>query len=222
MDLKTYAEEQKKLARQVKIPSNNTLNLQKGDLIFTFDVQYESGFGYVAVDIQEWQGNHLKTFLRRYKVVETYQAGYFAFSEGPLLLQAYKELTTAEKLDPSLLIVDGHGTAHPRQFGLACWLGIQTQVSTIGVAKAPLIDRDYDLDEGAGSRTAVIQNGKVVGYVLRTQTGIKPIFVSSGHLISQEQAVEIVYALRGEHRIIEPIRRADAAARAFARDKQQS
>ncbi|MGB1217271.1 MAG: endonuclease V, partial [Saprospiraceae bacterium] len=116
-------------------------------------------------------------------------------------------------------IIDGHGTAHPRKLGVASWVGIKTKIPSIGIAKDTLLKFDYksNLAEAENSSLPVHLDGETVGYALRTQESIKAVFVSAGHLISQNQALDVVKRIKGEYRIPEPIRRADQKARLAAK-----
>lgn len=214
---------QKQLAAQVIVPpAQEGFFPQKGDLIFTFDIQYKNEIGYVAVDVLQWQQSPIDIFVKSYPVTEPYVPGMFAFREGPLLLHALNDIQEQKGLQPQLLIVDGHGTAHPRKMGVACWLGLKAQIPTIGLAKETLVKYVGDLKKTAGSTLPIWQEGEMVGHVLRTQDGVKPVFVSPGHLVSQQNAINIVMGLRGEFRHIEPIRRADQAARLYAKGELSS
>ncbi len=191
--------------------------LKTGDTIVTLDVQYKGEDGYVALDIQVWEEEGTGLFLAKIPVEFPYEPGYFAFREGPVLLGALDQWREETGKNADLLVIDGHGTAHPRKMGLACWMGIKSQVPSIGVAKEPLLKMPYNLDEEVGATCPVEWEGELVGTVVRTSTGVKPVYVSPGHRVSQTEAVKIALALRGKYRIIEPIRRADQAARKFAK-----
>ncbi|WP_370948649.1 endonuclease V [Amycolatopsis sp. cg5] len=137
-----------------------------------------------------------------------YVPGLFSFRELPPLLAAIAKLTVV----PDLLIADGHGLAHPRRFGLACHLGVVTGIPTIGVAKTPMTGYDTPPDE-RGATTPLLDKGETVGAALRTQRGVKPVFVSVGHRISLERACAEVLRLAPKYRQPETTRRADRLCR---------
>jgi deoxyribonuclease V len=105
-----------------------------------------------------------------------YVPGYLSFRELPLVLQALEKLTKP----PDLLLCDGQGLAHPRRFGLACHLGVLTDIPTIGVAKSRLIGTHKDLSSEKGQWVPLIDKGETVGAVVRTSTNVSPVYVSIG------------------------------------------
>ncbi len=221
MNKETLTQEQIKMQKKILIPKDEHFNLKKHQLIFSLDIQYQEDFGFVAVDIQNAKGEHKGTFVGKYKAEVEYQPGFFAFREGPLLIKAVNDVIQQKRFQPSLLVIDGHGTAHPRKLGVATWVGIQTEIPSIGIAKEPLLKTEYSdfLSSEKGETIDVVLEDEVVGFVLRSQTNVKPIFVSAGHKISQKEALRITQSLSGEFRIVEPIRRADQAARAAAKSE---
>jgi hypothetical protein len=64
-----------------------------------------------------------------------------------------------------------------------------------------------------GGRSPLVAGGQVIGSVLRTRDRVRPLFVSPGHKVSLDDAVEIVLACAVRFRIPEPLRRADALSR---------
>uniref|UniRef100_A0A8C9URE8 Endonuclease V n=1 Tax=Spermophilus dauricus TaxID=99837 RepID=A0A8C9URE8_SPEDA len=65
-----------------------------------------------------------------------YVAGFLAFREVPFLLDLVQRLQEKEPdLMPQVLLVDGNGVLHHRGFGVACHLGVLTELPCIGVAK---------------------------------------------------------------------------------------
>ncbi len=219
MNKDKFKQIQNEMIDKIKIPLNQVFLINSEDLIFTFDVQYTEDIGFVAIDIMKYNGQFIHTYIGQYPVTEEYHSGYFAFKEGPLLLKALNDLRLKFNLTPHLIIIDGHGQAHPRKMGIATWLGIQTNIPCIGVAKRTLIPFDYKNKLGIleNAITPIFIQEEIVGYALRSQLNVKPIFVSSGHLISQKESLRIIKELKGKYRIIEPIRRADQKARKAAK-----
>lgn len=133
-----------------------------------------------------------------------YEPGVFALREASCLLGAFEKLERV----PDVVLVDGHGLAHPRRFGLACLLGIMLDVPTVGCAKKRLCGTHEPLDEPAGSAQDLIHDGQVVGQVLRTQDGVNPVFVSPGHRYDVQSATALASACTSPWRIPEPLRQA--------------
>ncbi len=134
-----------------------------------------------------------------------YVPGLLSFREGPAVLAALRKLRTP----PDVLIYDGHGLAHPRRFGIGCHVGVILNRPTIGCAKSRLIGRYRGPGSRRGSAAQLIDDGEVIGSVLRTQDGINPVFVSVGHLIDLPGAQQIVLACAIRYRLPEPTRLAD-------------
>lgn len=134
-----------------------------------------------------------------------YIPGYLFFREGPAIIDALKKLT----VKPDVILVDGHGIAHPRGIGSASHLGLLLDIPTIGCAKARLVGDFAEPDSTKGSLSPLIHDNRVVGSVLRTRNGVKPIFVSPGHKIDIEGAIRVTLACLGSYRIPEPLRCAD-------------
>jgi len=130
-----------------------------------------------------------------------YVPGLLSFREIPPLIPVLKKAPR-----PDLIIVDGHGTAHPRGFGLACHLGLITGVPTIGCAKSLLVGTCEKPGPDPGSMTPMTYDGKVVGYALRSRKGSKPLYISPGHLLDPEEAVKGVQLCLKGYRLPEPTR----------------
>lgn len=138
-----------------------------------------------------------------------YLPGLLAFRELPPLLEALDKLS--EK--PALVVCDGYGVAHPRRFGLACHLGVLTDIPTFGVAKTPFVFDHEEPGPRRGDRTPLRDGGEVVGSALRTREGVKPVFVSVGHAVSLENACAHTLRLASRYRLPETTRRADRLCR---------
>jgi len=138
-----------------------------------------------------------------------YVPGLLAFREGPVLLSALRKITSV----PDLLVCDGQGIAHPRGVGIASHLGVLLGIPAIGVAKSRLVG-DYEMPPPAkGAASPLFLNGKVVGSVLRTRAGAKPVFVSPGHLVGVDAATKLALSLCTHFRLPEPVRAAHNLSR---------
>ena len=146
-------------------------------------------------------------------VVETalrfpYVPGLLSFREAPVIIEAFERV----RQTPDLLLVDGQGLAHPRRFGVACHLGVTLGLPTIGCAKSRLCGEHDAPSREAGSRAPLLDGGEVIGSVVRTRDGVAPVFVSIGHLIGLDEAVEWTLRCTRGYRIPEPLRQAHMAA----------
>jgi deoxyribonuclease V len=139
-----------------------------------------------------------------------YIPGLLSFRETPAVVAALQGLPAA----PDLLMVDGHGRAHPRRFGIACHLGLVLDLPTLGCAKSRLVGHHDEPGNEIGAWTPLVDHDEIIGAVLRTRPGVKPVFVSVGHRISLETAIRFVLACGRGVRLPEPTRLADALASA--------
>jgi len=142
-----------------------------------------------------------------------YIPGLLTFREGPALLKAFSQVKTK----PDVVLFDGQGIAHPRGLGLASHLGLFLDVPTIGCAKTPLVGTFGNVGHSKGSVTPLVHEEQVVGMVVRTKDGIKPLFVSVGHKISLTRAVAVVLSSCRGYRLPEPVRRAHLAVNILRR-----
>jgi deoxyribonuclease V len=202
-------------AKQARLASRVVLSsavLPAEPTVLALDVQYGRNLGHVAGSL--WRGSdELGTWVGTLRVSVDYVPGYFCFREGPPLLALVERLSAEGTPTPDLLIVDGHGIAHPRKFGVACWLGLACGIPTLGCAKESLLPNANDPDPPRGSDVAIVLEGEQVGWGLRMQDGVNPVFASPGHLISLGDARERILSLPGSYRIPDPQRRADHACR---------
>lgn len=162
------------------------------------------GFGAVVVWDRE-TGETVDSARAEAPVSFPYVPGLLSFRELPVLALAWRRLQTA----PDVLLFDGHGVAHPRRFGLACHGGVLFDVPSVGCAKSVLVGEHQPPDEEKGATSALVDGGQEVGRAVRTRTGVRPVFVSIGHRVDLNAAVEVVLASAPKYRVPEPIRRAD-------------
>jgi deoxyribonuclease V len=157
--------------------------------------------GYPELDLVE-------TAIARCPTTFPYIPGLLSFREAPAVLEALDRLRSL----PDLLICDGQGIAHPRRLGLASHLGLCTGLPSIGAAKSRLIGRHEPVGEGRGDRQPLWDGDEIIGAVLRTRKNTQPVYVSIGHRISLETAVQLVLACTGAYRLPEPTRQAHRLA----------
>ncbi len=185
-------------------------------LVAGLDVAYSSseGSGLVAAGIVVLDAHTLEVVEEATAVADAvfpYIPGLFAFRELPVLVAALNRLHAI----PELLLCDGQGLAHPRRFGLACHLGVLTGIPAAGIAKTPFVG-SHDpaaLGPRRGASTPLVDAGETVGRVLRTQDGVKPVYVSTGHAVDLDTACRHVLALAPRYRLPETTRLADRLSR---------
>ncbi len=146
---------------------------------------------------------------RAWEVVDEnfpYIPGLLAFREGPAIIKTYKKL----KEKPDVLIFDGQGIAHPRGFGIACYVGVLLDIPTMGIGKSRLYGTHKEPEDIAGSYQSLFsKNNEQIGVVLKTKKRINPVFVSIGHKIDLSTSVDIALNCHRGYRIPEPTRLAD-------------
>ncbi len=150
----------------------------------------------------------LETAIARLPTRFPYVPGLLSFREIPAVLKALEQIQD----DPDLLLCDGQGIAHPRRFGIACHLGILTGLPTIGVAKSRLIGSYEEPAMEKGSWTPLMDGAECIGAVLRSRSGVQPLYISPGHRISLETAIEYVLACSPKYRLPETTRQAHRLA----------
>ncbi len=156
--------------------------------------------------------------MARRKLRFPYVPGLLSFRESPVLLAAFARL----RVSPDVILIDGHGVAHPRRFGIACHLGLLLDRPTIGCAKSILVGEAGEPGAQAGSAVALVDKGEKVGVALRTRDNVRPIYVTIGHRVSLESAVRIVAQCVDGFRLPKPTREADHWVRDLRRDYQKS
>jgi len=123
-----------------------------------------------------------------------------------------------------VLLVDGQGIAHPRRLGIATHLGVLLDWPSVGCAKSRLFGQAPEPEIEQGAFTWLREGDQVLGVVLRTRRGVKPVFVSPGHRMDIDRARELVLSCTAGYRLPEPTRQAhilaEKAKRAATEDSQ--
>lgn len=175
------------------------------------DVGFEDGgqITRAVVSVLSWPDlTPLEDALARRPTGFPYVPGLLSFRELPAVLEALERLSVM----PDLLFCDGQGIAHPRRLGIAAHLGVLTDLPAIGVGKTRLLGEHDEVPPTRGAWCALRDGDEVIGAVLRTRTGVKPVYVSIGHRVSLASAIDLVLRAAPRYRLPEPIRRADHLA----------
>lgn len=137
-----------------------------------------------------------------------YVPGLLSFREVPAVLKALANL----KVMPDLLLCDGQGTAHPRRFGIACHIGLLTDLPSVGVGKSLLVGTHPEVPDQKGEWVPLKHKGETIGAVLRTRVGTKPLYISPGHRISLATSIDYVLRCTTKYRLPETTRQAHKLA----------
>lgn len=146
-----------------------------------------------------------------------YLPGLLSFRELPPLLAVWELLAVR----PDALLCDGHGRAHPRRFGLACHAGLLLDLPTVGCAKSRLIGSAGEPAGTAGATAPLLDGEEEIGRLVRTRSGVKPIYVSVGHRCRLDDAVALALRCVGRYRLPEPTRRAHQAVGRHRRESER-
>jgi deoxyribonuclease V len=177
------------------------------DLIAGADVSYDKGSTKFYAGVVVIRTDDLSVVERRGAALDSpfpYIPGLLSFREAPALLEAFARVQSK----PGAVMVDGQGIAHPRRLGIASHVGLWLDVPCIGCAKSLLTGRFKEPARDAGSTSALRAGEEVIGQVVRTKSGVKPLFVSVGHRIDLDSAVRWVLACCRGYRLPEPTRQA--------------
>ncbi|PSQ80066.1 MAG: endonuclease V [Bacteroidetes bacterium QS_8_68_15] len=173
------------------------------------DVSIRGDLAQAAISVLRLPGLEVVAeAIHRCDVPFPYVPGLLSFREMPALLPALEKLETP----PDLFMLDSQGRAHPRRFGLACHFGVVTGRPALGVAKSRLTgERAGDLSPEKGSRVPLLAEddpGETLGAVVRTRDDTNPVYVSIGHRITLDEAVDVTLRCSPRYKIPEPTRAA--------------
>jgi deoxyribonuclease V len=164
---------------------------------------------HAAVVVLDCPGmRRVESAVAKVPVTFPYIPGLLSFREIPAILAAFEQLATF----PDVLMVDGQGVAHPRRFGIASHLGVLLDRPTIGCAKSVLVGHYGSLGEAPGSTAELRDGDEVIGMVLRTRLGSKPLILSVGHRVDLSSALRLVLTCLRGYRLPEPTRLAHELA----------
>ena len=184
-------------------------------LVAGVDVAYIKDYSIGAATVLDYTSLKLiesKTVVQR--TYFPYIPTLLSFREAAPIIHSLKKLTER----PDVILVDGHGIAHPYNCGLACHIGLVLQIPTIGIAKNNLtgdvVKEESDMKDGL----IINRKNEIIGVSIITKEGSKPTFVSVGHKVSLQTAVRIAKQCTRDKRLVEPILRAHEAANKMKRN----
>lgn len=207
---------QEEMARKVELHGN----VDTPKLIAAVDTAY--GFGgetvFAAAVVTTFPQVEVVELTYHYGPADfPYHPGLFYFREGPVIIKALAKIVS----DPDLLIVHGHGLAHPKLCGMACHIGIAFDKPTIGCTRKLLAGFHRTVGPTRGSYQSITIRSKEVGFAYRSKDNVKPIFVSPAYKCDLAQAKEIIVQnLRG-FRLPEPSRLAHLFANKYRRQVEK-
>lgn len=151
------------------------------------DVAYIESLGLVVYAETDFPSiANLRLVKGIYPVKVSYVSTFLGFREGPpiinLMLNKVREL-------PDLLLVNGHGLAHPRRCGLATHLGIVLGLPTIGISRRLIGDRREIFNRAFSER-------------------VGRLYISPGNMTTLRQSVDIIRQLPLGHGYPEPLGKA--------------
>jgi len=180
------------------------------------DVAYSEEWAFGAVSLHDYDSLALVEARKaRVKTTLPYIPTLLSFRELRPSLAAINKL----KIQPDVFMVDAQGIAHPYRLGFASHLGVFLDKPTIGVAKSLLCGQVRP--ENKAGWSPIVDKDETVGAELGSGGG-KRIYVSIGHKVTLERAIEIVEHCTRTSRLPEPIRSAHVlATEAKERHKQE-
>lgn len=220
IDTTEAKELQEQLREQISLESLNETPKYVGGADISFD--FGSNVMHAAITILKLPKlNPVAWSLASDETSFPYIPGLLAFREMPVLLKAWNQL----QIKPDMLILDGHGIAHPRRMGIATHFGIEIEHPTIGCAKNILTGVHDEIGIQKGSTENIMDDGEKVGLALRSRTNVNPIYISPGHQCSFDDAYSVVMQIltkfklprtsRLAHQWANKLRRGEAVAGFF-------
>jgi deoxyribonuclease V len=213
LDVKEAMRLQERLRERVRLvaPPRNPKLVAGADCAFTPDGRSVVAF-IVVLALPEL--TEVARATGRAEARFPYVPGLLSFREAPALVDAFKSLDVR----PDAVLFDGQGYAHPRRLGLASHLGLWLDVPTVGCAKSRLTGEAGEPGPRRGSYRTLTDRGEPIGRVVRTRDGVKPLYVSPGHLCDLPGAMRLALRAGAGYRLPEPTRVADREVSLLAKE----
>jgi deoxyribonuclease V len=172
-----------------KVVAQTTFDPDAVQTVAGVDVSFREDRAQAAVVVLSFPGLEPVDYaLGQAPVTFPYVPGLLTFREGPSVLNALEKI----KIWPDLFVFDGHGLAHPRRIGLAAHMGVLLDHPSIGCAKSRLTGTGDEPGDAVGEWVPLQDQGATVGAIVRSRSGVKPIYVSVGHRVDLPTAIDMV------------------------------
>ncbi|MCH5584784.1 endonuclease V [Shimazuella sp. AN120528] len=215
-------EEEKKESIQIDLRKQlvTTPYFHSPKIVCGIDLAYKENLAAAVIVAMDHSTHEIVELVYHVEeVMESYVPGMLAFRELPLILKAWEKLT----IEPDVVFFDGNGMLHPRRMGIASHASFFLQKPTIGIAKTYLLGDHKPLGLKQGEYEFMEDQGEVIGAIVRTQTGVKPVYVSIGNYLALEDAIRLSMEQVGKiSRLPEIVRQADIYSRKILREYMQS
>ncbi|MBN1428129.1 MAG: deoxyribonuclease V [Anaerolineae bacterium] len=198
-----------------QVDTQTPVDFENLHLVAGVDVSVKDGVSQAAIVVLSFPDLVVvEAVTARMSTTFPYIPGLLGFREGAVILEAYQKLRNRA----DAYIFDGQGIAHPRRFGIASHIGLWLDAPTVGCGKTWLCGQYEEVGEEKGSYSVLRLQGEEIGAVLRTRTGVKPVYTSPGHRATLDTARELVLRCATRYRLPEPIRAAHNTAGGQAPD----
>lgn len=212
---KLKLDENKFLKKLMKIQKKLSKKVVTKDLfpkpiktVAAFDISYKNKEAFVAGVVCDYEDlKVIETVKIKDEINFPYFPNFLFFREGPSIIRSYFKL----RINPDVILIDGHGIAHPLKLGVASHIGVSINKPTIGIAKNKLIGEIENFENGIAK---LYFKGKQVGWAVKRMK-YSPIFISPGHMVSIETSLEIAKKCLKNSKIPEPLRIAHEIANYF-------
>lgn len=206
-----------KLQNELRSRLDASVRFERPRLITAVDTAYSSRYNRLYAAAVTLNFPAMSSHERAVAQSETsfpYIPALLAFREGPVMLKALSRLETR----PDVVIYPSHGLAHPRGLGLASHLGLLTDIPSIGCARRCLVGDYRNPPREKGGCTSLFVSNMEVGFVFRTKSNVKPMFISPGYKCTIRDALDVIIECLTDYRMPEPLR----LAHLFANKYKQS
>ena len=201
--LKELRDEQNKAKEMIEIVDQ----VENPEIVGGVDVSYGEKKAYGSLSIWN-ERDKIENVIVDLEISFPYIPTYLAYRELPVL----KKLIETSDISPDVVLVDGNGVLHPRGLGLASHLGVEMDISTIGVAKSQLTGKVNGNVSHEGPVKKITDNERIIGYAYLSSSRAKnPIYISPGNKVCFKTSLKVVKN-HCDYKIPNPIRNAHISA----------